>query len=43
MRKVVLSTEEQERREATCCIKSSTDVRHTYPCIVGVFLGGGGG
>ena len=31
---MVLSTEEQERREAT---SSNTDVRHTYPCIVGIF------
>ena len=30
-RRVVLSTEEQERREATSCIYTSTDMRHTYP------------
>ena len=36
-RRVVLSTEEQERREATGSIYTSTDVRHTYSRIVRVF------
>ena len=40
---MVLSTEEQERREATSCINSNTDVRHIYPCIVKIFGEGGGG
>ena len=39
---MVLSTEEQERREATSCINSNTDVRHIYPCIEGIFGEGGG-